>query len=185
MGIPAHATCVFKGDIFSVYQWQQKLYDGSFHTFEMLKRPNTVKVIASHGENVFLGMEEQPNRARAYNLFGGRQEESEEPLETVQRELLEETGMVCDDWVFFKMYDLSEIKIDWKLYIYIARNCRKVADPTLDRGESISVEEVSFDTFMELAGATGFRWDRFCIDILKIRSDVKRIAEFKRELLGR
>ena len=185
MGIPPQATRAFKGDIFSVYQWEQKLYDGSIHMFEMLKRPDSVKVIATFGESVFLGFEEQPNRSEAYNLFGGRCEDGEEPLETARRELLEETGMVCVDWELFTVYDFSEIKIDWKLYIYIARNCRRVAEPKLDPGEKIRVEEVSFERFMELGMRNGFRWDRFCIDLLKIHCDKKKLAEFKGKLFGR
>lgn len=35
--IPDHAKCVFKGVIFDVYQWEQKLYNGTTTTFEKLK----------------------------------------------------------------------------------------------------------------------------------------------------
>ncbi len=34
--IPDHATCVFRGMLFDVYQWQQEMFDGSIETFEML-----------------------------------------------------------------------------------------------------------------------------------------------------
>ncbi len=40
MKIPPNAKRVFKGIIFDVYQWQQKMFDGSKETFEMLKRAN-------------------------------------------------------------------------------------------------------------------------------------------------
>ena len=36
--IPPEAKCVFRGKIFDVYQWPQRLYDGSTATFEMLRR---------------------------------------------------------------------------------------------------------------------------------------------------
>lgn len=42
--VPDAAQHVFEGMIFDVYQWPQKLFDGSEHTFEMLKRPDTVVV---------------------------------------------------------------------------------------------------------------------------------------------
>ena len=45
-GIPADAKRVFEGVIFDVYQWQQKMFDGSTETFEVLKRPDSVEVIA-------------------------------------------------------------------------------------------------------------------------------------------
>ena len=44
--IPDHATCVFHGALFDVYQWQQEMFDGTYETFEMLRRPDTIAVIA-------------------------------------------------------------------------------------------------------------------------------------------
>lgn len=44
--IPKEATKVFEGRIYDVYQWPQKLFDGSTETFEMLSRADTVKIIA-------------------------------------------------------------------------------------------------------------------------------------------
>jgi len=59
--IPPEAQCVFAGEIFSVYQWPQRLYDGSVATFEMVRRPDTVFVIAvDDAGNVLVNDEEQP-----------------------------------------------------------------------------------------------------------------------------
>lgn len=44
--IPREAELVFRGEIYKVYQWPQKMPDGSVKTFEMLRRPDTVMVIA-------------------------------------------------------------------------------------------------------------------------------------------
>ena len=38
------ADCVFRGEIYEVHQWLQKMPDGSVKTFEMLRRPDTVMV---------------------------------------------------------------------------------------------------------------------------------------------
>src|SRR5580700_6982763 len=43
--IPDEARAIFHGQIFDAYQWSQALFDGSNHTFEMLKRPDTVVAI--------------------------------------------------------------------------------------------------------------------------------------------
>ena len=40
--IPPEADRVFRGEIYEVYQWPQKMPDGSVETFEMLRRPDTV-----------------------------------------------------------------------------------------------------------------------------------------------
>lgn len=42
--IPPEADRVFRGEIYEVYQWSQKMPDGSVKTFEMLRRPDTVMV---------------------------------------------------------------------------------------------------------------------------------------------
>ena len=44
--IPEEAKKVFQGEIFAVYQWPQEMFDGSFATFEMLRRADTVKILA-------------------------------------------------------------------------------------------------------------------------------------------
>ena len=43
--IPKQAECKFRGELFDVYQWPQKLFDGSMSTFEMLKRDDTVVIV--------------------------------------------------------------------------------------------------------------------------------------------
>ncbi len=44
--IPEQAELKFHGVIFDVYQWPQEMFDGSTETFEMLRRADTVKIIA-------------------------------------------------------------------------------------------------------------------------------------------
>lgn len=44
--LPKEAKKVFSGVISEVYQWPQELFDGTTATFEMIKRPDTVKIVA-------------------------------------------------------------------------------------------------------------------------------------------
>ena len=44
--VPKEAKKVFSGVIYDVYQWPQEMFDGSMQTFEMLGRPDTVKILA-------------------------------------------------------------------------------------------------------------------------------------------
>src|SRR5882762_1533858 len=105
MKLPHNAKKVFQGKIFSVYQWEQQLYDGTTATFEMLKRPGTIQIIPTSDETIYISYEEQPdNKPLSYTLFGGRQEPNEDPLMTAKRELLEETGMESEDWELYKTY---------------------------------------------------------------------------------
>ena len=59
--IPVGAKCVFRGVVFSVWQWKQKMFDGSFAIFEKLKRPDTVNVIAIVGPKILLLKQKQPD----------------------------------------------------------------------------------------------------------------------------
>jgi len=181
MKLPPNAKKVFQGTIFSVFQWEQEMYDGSTATFEMLKRPGTIQIIPTSGEKIYLSYEEQPTKPLSYTFLGGRMEPNEDHLVTAKRELLEETGLESDDWELFKTYD-SEGKIEWPMYLYIARNCRKVAEQKLDPGEKIEVKEVSFEQFLEIVSAEDFWGKIIANDILRLRLDKEKLEEFKQKL---
>src|SRR3989338_5204026 len=88
-----NAKRVFKGELFEVWQWEQKLYDGSTAVFEKIRRQATALVIPVVGDKILIQRQEQPHRRSAYlSLAGGRIEDGEEPLLAAQRELLEQTG---------------------------------------------------------------------------------------------
>ncbi len=181
MNIPSHAKRVFQGIIFDVYQWEQKLYDGSTATFERLKRPGTIQIIATHEGRILLSHEEQPGKPLRYTFLGGRQEPNEEPLLTAKRELLEEAGMVSSDWELFKTFEF-EGKIDWTTYFFIARNCKKEAAQKLDGGEKIEVRAFSFDEFVNIVSSKEF-WGRTYSDwMFRVKHDPARLAQLKTAL---
>lgn len=181
MKLPAHAKKVFQGKIFSVFQWEQEMYDGSTATFEALQRTGTIQIIATQDNHVLLAYEEQPTKPRSYSFLGGRQEKDEEPLLTAKRELLEESGMQSDNWELLKVYEVPG-KIAWPIYLFVARNCTKVAEPQLDPGEKIDVVNVSFEDFLEIVSAEEFRSQNIANDILRMRLDKEKLEEFKQKL---
>lgn len=70
--IPKHAKRVFKGIIFDVYQWKQKLFDGSFTTFEKIKRKSTVMVLPiTKDGKIILTQQEQPLEGKFIGAIGG------------------------------------------------------------------------------------------------------------------
>lgn len=158
--IPAHAVRAFKGVIFDVYQWEQELYDGRKTVFEMLRRPSTVMVLATEGDKVLLARQEQPGKAPYYDYLGGRADEGEEPLETAKRELLEESGMVSDDWELWAV-DSFPGKIEWFTFYFIARSCHKVTEPKLDGGEKVELVRIAFDDFVNTIVTDPSFYDHF------------------------
>lgn len=145
--IPAEAEKVFEGVIFDVYQWQQEMFDGTVETFEMLKRPDTVVVVAIDENNKIVVIdEEQPGGVTRYNsLPKGRVDNKDETtLSAAKREMLEETGMEFSDWYLLQISQFQS-KIEWFVYVYVAQNKIAQHEPVHDAGEKISVKTVEFE----------------------------------------
>ena len=63
--LPENAKLTFKGEIWKVYQWPQKMFDGTTATFEGLKhRKNGVKIIAIHQGKIIMTKGKKTWRAK-------------------------------------------------------------------------------------------------------------------------
>lgn len=156
--IPSHAKKVFEGVIFDVYQWEQKMYDGTIKTFERLNRADTVDVLAVTTDGkILIQRQSQPDRDESFLcLIGGRVEKGEETLATAKREMLEETGYTSQGWSLLLSYR-PMFKIRWDMHVFVARDCEKTAEQQLDSGERIEVIEVTFDEFLDLVDSGEMR----------------------------
>jgi len=150
MKVPDDAKEIFKGEVFNVYHWEQENKDGSTTTQEMLRRPDTVQIIATEKNKVLFAKQKQPRTKVFFSPFGGRVEKDEDPLETAKRELLEESGYESDDWELLKKREPYSNKMEWTIYTYIARNCKKVAPQNLEPEEDIEVVSLRFKKFVDL-----------------------------------
>lgn len=141
--VPENAERVFKGIIYDTYHWEQKLYDGTKATFEMLKRPDTVKVIAIDGNSLIVLEQEQPNQGLFYDIPGGiHDREEEDELAAAKRELLEETGMTFNNWKLVNALQPHN-KIEQFVYMFIATELADQRTQRLDAGERIKVKRAS------------------------------------------
>lgn len=150
--VPPEAKRVFKGIIYDVYHWQQKRFDGSEATFEMLKRADTVKVIPIKDGKILAINDEQPGYPPKLTLPGGRHDiESETELDCAKRELREELGLTFKNWRLIYADQLHQ-KIDHVLYIFLATDLEKEEPPTPDTGgEKIELREVTFEGAKQIA----------------------------------
>ncbi len=167
--LPKNAECVFEGITFSIYQWEQKLFNGETAIFEKAKRNNTIDVVAiTENWKILILEEEQPWREKFYWLVWWSCEKNEKPFQTAQRELLEETGMVSDDWELFSSHTPSS-RMVYKNHIFIARNCKKIQEQSLDAWwEKIKVIEVEWNEFLEFIVSDAFRVKEFSLEVLKM-----------------
>lgn len=143
--IPKEATRVFKGQIFDVYQWPQQMFDGSFQTFEMLRRPDTLQIIAIKDGKIVILEEEQPNLPPYFSIPGGRHDVAgETTLQAAQRELLEETGLTFASWKLVDVFQ-NAAKIEHFVYTYVANDFLDQVKTHLDVGEKIQVNYMDLE----------------------------------------
>lgn len=180
MKIPENAKRVFKGVIFSVYQWDQERFDGSTGTYEMIKRLDSAMVIPTMGDKILICKQEQPRTGVYYSLFGGQMGENEEPLPAAKRELKEESGLTSENWELYKTYEPSN-KFAWNMYLFIAHDCQKVAEQHLDPGEKIEIMEVTFEQFVEIVESDDFWGKELTLDLFR-RQKAGTLGEFKQKL---
>ncbi len=180
MKIPKKAKCVFRGVIFEMWQWEQKMFDGTFETFEMIKRSQTTQVIAIENDMILIAKEEQPTKPLFFSLFGGRVEKGETPLLGAKREFLEEAGMIGKNWELLKIYEPTT-KMDWSIYLFVTRQVKKITEPKLDSGEKIEMMKVNFDQFIELILEQGCGGCELQCDILKMKLN-GTLDEFRKKL---
>ncbi len=183
--IPKHAKKVFKGIIFDVYHWRQKMFDGSYETFEAVRRESTVLVIAELNNKIVIIEQLQPGSKWFFSLPAGRMDaKGETPKQTAKRELLEEAGLRPKKLFLWKLTEDPSRKIEHKIYIFIAQNCVKVAEQKLDAGEKIKVLLYSFERFLKLAGEGKFIEGEIKKLLKQARDDAKFRAKFKKVIFG-
>lgn len=163
--LPETAQLAFKGDVFEVWQWPQRMPDGSTVTFERMRRPATVIVFAVVADCIILQKQQQPTReVPYYSLPGGAGQWDEDPLSAAKRELFEETGYASQDWELIREQKPFS-KMIWTISAYVARNCKPSASPRQDAGERIENQLVSFDELLSMADNPAFQ-DNAVIDLL-------------------
>ena len=182
--IPEHATQVFKGVIFDIYQWKQELYDGSVTTFEKAKRQGSAAAIpVLENGKLLIAEDEQPGRATVITFPGGRIDEGETPEEGIHRELLEETGYKAEQMILWKENQPVH-KIDWSTYVFIARGCNKIKEPNPGPGERLTLKEITLDELLALADNPRFQNVELALDLIKARYDITARAALEKTIFG-
>ena len=149
--VPDQAERVFEGMIFDVYQWPQKLFDGSEYRFEMLKRPDTVSVICVADDRVLVVDDEQPHLGSRRSFPGGRiDKEDADVLAAAKREIKEETGYSFESFEYLgKTCANPSTNNNW-MHMFLAKGGVLSTTQSLDDNEDIEVHLVSIEELKEL-----------------------------------
>ena len=183
--MPEEAKKVFEGVIFDVYQWEQELFDGSVTTFEKLRRADTVDVIpiTEEGKIVIVEQLQSGWRKPRFTLAGGRMQEGETAEDAAKRELLEETGLIPKEMILWTAVQPTT-KIDWAVHVFIAKGCTSIGKLNPDPGEKISIKEIDFNEFIQLATRPGFYDSEITLQLLKAMLEPKEMKAIKKLFLG-
>lgn len=121
--------------------------------YMIVERNNVAMIVAVDAQNHVLLKKEYryPVNRELVEIPGGTFEGNEDnPLEVAKRELWEETGYASDDWeLLFCNYDYPTKDIE-NVYIYLARNIKKVSGQHLDEAEDITFELVPMEKAVEM-----------------------------------
>ncbi len=183
--LPEHAKKVFEGILFSVWQWEQKMFDGSVATFEKISRNSSVGILAfTKDKKIILTIQEQPGIAQFVSLVGGIVDRGEDVLAAAHRELLEETGCTTQDMELW--YSFQPVtKLEWPIYIFVARNCEQVAPLKLDAGEKIQLQFSSWEEFLRIIYTEEFRDEDIALKLLRLKDDPEKLRVLEQFLFGK
>ena len=123
-------------------------------TFSILEAPDWINVIALTPENEIVLVEqyrygiEKPT----LELPGGICDPGENPLESSERELLEETGFAGDECIDLGSVSSNPAMMTNYTHTFLIRNCKKVSEQQLDGNERIHVHVIPVIEFLELVG---------------------------------
>jgi len=183
--IPKHAKRVFRGIIFDTYQWKQKLYDGSYVTFEKIKRKSTVGVLPITKNGLIILTEQtQPPNYKFLGLLGGivdDKDKNEDILLAAKRELAEEAGLKAEKWILWYAIQVFE-KVEWSIYNFIAKDLTKIKVENPDKGEKIKLLYVSFNEFIQMTAQENFRDSEIALKIYQLKGS-KKLTETKKLFL--
>ncbi len=145
--IPKNAKIVYRGRLYTVYTWKQRLYDGSYANYETVKRKDSVHIIPIIGRRIAIAYVREPGW-KSMTLIGGRMEDKESPQTTAKRELLEEGGFQSNDFEMLEKLRPTSV-IDYYTHVFVARNCKKFVKQNPGPGEKIIVKQMNFENFLK------------------------------------
>lgn len=135
---------VYTGDYLKVYRDTVSLPNGASSYREYLKHPGAVMIIPvfDNGDVLVEQQYRYPMRKVFVEFPAGKKDAGEAPLETAQRELLEETGYTAQNYTHITDIHNALAYCDEVIHFYIAEDLHDSGQQKLDDNEFVQVMRV-------------------------------------------
>ncbi|MBP6294115.1 MAG: NUDIX hydrolase [Hydromonas sp.] len=135
---------VYTGDYLKVYRDTVSLPNGASSYREYLKHPGAVMIIPvfDNGDVLVERQYRYPMRKVFVEFPAGKKDAGEAPLETAQRELLEETGYTAQNYTHITDIHNALAYCDEVIHFYIAEDLHDSGQQKLDDNEFVQVMRV-------------------------------------------
>jgi ADP-ribose pyrophosphatase len=135
---------VYTGDYLKVYRDTVFLPNGASSYREYLKHPGAVMIIPvfDNGDVLVERQYRYPMRQVFVEFPAGKKDAGEAPLETAQRELLEETGYTAQNYTHITDIHNALAYCDEVIHFYIAEDLHDSGQQKLDDNEFVQVMRV-------------------------------------------
>ena len=146
-----HESIEHRTPLFTIKRVNLSLPDGKIRDYDLIDIQNAVTILPLDSEgNVYMVRQYRVGaRAQLLELPAGKIEERDDPLETAQRELREETGMAANEWIALGNFYMSPGYASEYMFCYLARDLYpSPLDPDAD--EFLDLEKVPLDQFRRM-----------------------------------
>lgn len=142
---------IFDGKVVKLFLDKAELEDGSVVTREVIKHPGGVCVLPLNdkGEVLFVKQFRYPHRQILTEIPAGKLEWGESHHECGLRELKEETGCTCDEYVYLGSLIPTPAYCGEIIHMYLARGLH-YGEQRLDTDEFLDVERIPFERAVEM-----------------------------------
>ncbi len=134
---------IFKGNFLKLNRDTVELPDGKISTREYVVHPGAAVMmpLLDNGKVVMVRQWRHPLKREFLEFPAGKIDAGEAPIQTAQRELVEECGYLAADWEHVTTIHPILAYCDERIELFLAKNLTKIT-PKLDDGEFLEVLEV-------------------------------------------
>ena len=142
---------VFDGRLLHVFKDEVQLPNGETSTREYIKHPGAAAVVPvfENGDTLLIKQFRYPLKQVFYEVPAGKIDSGENHEKTAQRELKEETGLLCDNMHYLAPFHPSIGYTDEVIHLYSAWNIT-VTDSNIDEDEFLLSERLPFQQAIEM-----------------------------------